>query len=344
MPKLRSGSNVCNPETEHDASSETTETQTIANGGAQQMYRVICAALSEDRVKKLIRTPVECMHANEFDEPGADEQILRPLGMNNRIPVKRTPENLPPHIAILCQSRMIDRETMSHMFRQMNFRKYCAKKMQVKYGAEGHDPTVEELDAIEGELQYAEGIRNQLIECNLRLVPGVASRFFKHDGLITQEELVSEGCTVLMRAVEKFQYDRGNAFSTYATWAIMKHFFRWVPTERKKRSRCTVLNEDDLELFAELEEEMEMYDLMGSRQLAQKLVNEGVTDPRDRSIIRRKYRIGENAPPEVDVRADREIAQEQGVTKTRVGQLVRRSIHRMKVYASEQGMSWPEKP
>jgi RNA polymerase primary sigma factor len=60
--------------------------------------------------------------------------------------------------------------------------------------------------------------RRRLIQANLRLVVSVAKRY-RNQG-ISFQDLVQEGSLGLMRAVEKFDAERGNKFSTYATWWI----------------------------------------------------------------------------------------------------------------------------
>ncbi len=60
--------------------------------------------------------------------------------------------------------------------------------------------------------------KRRLIQANLRLVVSVAKRY-RNQG-ISFQDLVQEGSLGLMRAVEKFDPERGNKFSTYATWWI----------------------------------------------------------------------------------------------------------------------------
>lgn len=79
-----------------------------------------------------------------------------------------------------------------------------------------------------GRIEFGEKItsaaRKKLIESNLRLVVSIARRYINRG--LPFLDLIQEGNVGLMRAVEKFEYDRGYKFSTYATWWIRQAITR----------------------------------------------------------------------------------------------------------------------
>lgn len=80
-------------------------------------------------------------------------------------------------------------------------------------------------DIASGE-QVANRARRELLEANLRLVVSIAKKYTNHGMQFL--DLIQEGNLGLMRAVDKFEYQRGYKFSTYATWWIRQAITRGI--------------------------------------------------------------------------------------------------------------------
>jgi RNA polymerase primary sigma factor len=73
-------------------------------------------------------------------------------------------------------------------------------------------------DRLRSEVRRGKEARRKLIEANFRLVVSIAKKYIGHG--VSFMDLIQEGNIGLIRAVEKFEYQRGFKFSTYATWWI----------------------------------------------------------------------------------------------------------------------------
>jgi RNA polymerase sigma factor (sigma-70 family) len=293
------------------------------------MYRV----LNEIRAQRFLEHPIEYIHNETFDDPAREATIVADMpevqAFEDHRRQMRIPKDAPPELISNYEMPLLTKEQEQHLFRQMNFLKYKAahllKEMTLPSGLINYAKLrVDALDQIEDNLKQANKVKELLIRCNMRLVTSIAKR---HAGQAENFfELLSDGNMSLMRAVEKFDYFRGNKFSTYASWAIMKNFARSIPDEKNRRERFVTGNE---EVFDAAEDKRtDEQECLAAAEQATAKVNRLLEylEPREREIIRMRAGLDNGA----DGMTLEKIGEKLGITKERVRQLNVRAMKKLR--------------
>lgn len=289
------------------------------------VYRII----NDMRAQRLLELPIRYVHNPQFDLPNADEQIICSAGdavsadaqASEDLAHAEMPKNLPPYLKALYEVPLLSAAQESDLFRLYNYLKYKADKLRGKMDLNRVRTT--QLREIEQLLLQANVAKNKIIRANLRLVVSIAKKHV--GGAQNLFELISDGNVSLMMAVEKFDYARGNRFSTYGSWAIIRNFARSVPRERYQLDRFATGHDGILDIAAGLQ----IYDPNDVNPSELRESIDAVLaqlSPRERAVLIEHYGLDErNTPVTFD-----QLGRHMGISKERVRQIEIQALKKLR--------------
>ena len=299
----------------------------------QMSKTAVHAALLKTRVSRLRQANVDYIDSDEFRQKNAESVICGPAPEMSDASLDKVPSGLPAYLIELYRVPLLAKVHEQYFFRRMNFRKFQFSALRGELDAKA--PSARTVTKLERLLADITEVKNLLIRSNLRLVVSIAKRYLKaNTGFF---ELVSDGNISLIRAVEKFDYARGNKFSTYASWAILKNFARSIPAEHQRLDRFRTGNDDVFAQSSELRGSLFIDEHMNNTQRAviREMMQE--LDGREQKVIACRFGLGEIDEPETL----EQVGSRLGVTKERVRQIEVRTLEKLRRIVERRAFEIP---
>lgn len=210
------------------------------------------------------------------------------------------------------------------MFLRFNYSKLRLARVQRKIRKEGL--TKERAEEFLEWHRRFEHFREYLVRTNLALVLAMAKRTRLGD--VDFAEIVSEGNMALIRAVDKFNVDKGFKFSTYACRAILKAFSRAALKHSRHRTRFPVEFEPDMEKSDWQDKKRDVVEEDCIDELKQ-IVDRNLADLSDteQTVIRRRFNWQQSDEHPLTLE---EVGQIIGVTKERVRQIQNKALAKIR--------------
>jgi RNA polymerase primary sigma factor len=278
------------------------------------------------RARRILGTKLGYIDHPSFDDPTVRDVILAPSPesvedqVSHRLPPSRWRG---PVTTGRSGALLLSREQEAHLFRKMNYLKYRANQLREQLDPDRPSPG--QLDEIERHQSEALAVKDRIVQMNLRLVISIAKGHVRAGYSLA--ECVSDGNLALLQAVDKFDFARGNKFSTYATWVIRNTLARNEQSSTRPRRYPFASYEESL---AGPDSGIDEYEREEVQDQRRSMVRRWLRrlDKRERRILASRYGIGGATEQTLT-----QIAQELGISKERVRQLATRAQNKLRMFA-----------
>lgn len=241
--------------------------------------------------------------------------------------ISQQSNSLSPSLLRICETKLLDKEEEQLLFQRFNFHKSQASLLRDQLCPDSPDPDL--MDSIDEHLHKAKQCRDRIMTANMRLVISVVKKFLDAENNL--DDLVSEGSMSLIRAIDNFDFSRGFRFSTYATYAIRRNFYRYIINARKKRQRVTPTAPSQISENYDVRPELRQNPQM-MQKLSDSLMNMiQHLDKREREVIIARFGISKSE----DHQTLQTVALRLGVCKERIRQLEKRALRKLQKLSIE---------
>lgn len=245
--------------------------------------------------------------------------------------VRKSGVDMPIHLGRLCEAPLLKPEQEKMLFERMNYLLQQAAIHRSLINPER--PSKTRLELIETYIALAAWHRDRIVEANLRLVFSIVKKFVNPNN--TFDDLLSDGIVALIRGVEKFDFDRGFRFSTYATQVVRRNSYRTVVLKQQERQKVLGgLQDMDID-FSEEERGSAISEKRWHELRSRLSVMLGDLDRREKFIIRARFSLGSHRK----VHTLQSLADRLGVSKERVRQLERRAMDKLRAMAGNANLA-----
>lgn len=268
----------------------------------------------KNRAQRLVEHEVSYIYCSELDELNVKDFLS-----NSCIGIyEESTRSTSSHSAMM-DGPLLTAEGERWLFQKMNFLKHHVHGIRSRLNPSR--PSRDLVELAENALREAENARAAIVEANTRLVASIANKFA--NSRTEYDDLVSEGNMILVNAVDKFDFSRGFRFSTYATHAIQRHFYRLMHRKQRRKNREISTPTDVLSDVAPNRENDQPLD----HKIAEALIArfEECLDEREAVIIRERFGLNDEENSETL----KVVADKVGLSKERVRQLQMRAIEKL---------------